>query len=91
MKGKVIVSKTVAREGRCIVALGRQCWGRGENAAVALRNARREGKPTAKGFMLLDAPADAYVDEMGYVCWKTGAGIERPVEIGFAGKPASRG
>lgn len=67
--------------GRAIIALGRSCWGRGLNAAEAIRQAKKEGGPTPHGWLLLNADAEAYVDDMGGVCWKQSA--DRPVELGY--------
>jgi len=80
---KILPRKKIdARPERCILALGAWCWGKGRDSTAAKRKARAEGKPLDRGFKLLDAPLDAYVDELGYVVWKGGDDV-RPVVLGW--------
>lgn len=64
-----------AAAGRCYLCLGPMCWGKASTAAKAVANAKsnwsRHYNPTF-AFILYDAPADAYVDEMGYIRWADG-------------------
>lgn len=67
------MANIIAKEGRTIIALGPYCWGKGKDSKTALRKARQN----LPGFCmqrtyevtLIDAPADAYVNGMGRVCW----------------------
>lgn len=79
---KTALRATVAAEGRCILAIGSHCWGKGPDARTAIRNAQKEGRPLKDGWKLLDVDAKTYMDEMGYVCWPQGA--RDPQELGFA-------
>ena len=52
------------------LAIGQHCWGRGDSAMQAKRNARKEGKPYKDGFAVYSTETNdetgVYMDEMGY-------------------------
>ena len=62
--------------GRTYLVMGPYCWGKDPDPAAAVKKARSNsprwlGAP-AWQFMVFDAPADAQVDDMGYIRWKDG-------------------
>lgn len=59
-------------EGHKIFAIGPNCWGKGDTGAEAYRNARAHLSRSVREprFVFLSAPATAWVDDMGAVCWK---------------------
>lgn len=64
-----------AAPGRVIVAVGPYCWGKGADAKTAIANARKNRVRIYEGnagfwYILFDAPASAYVDEMGSLRWQ---------------------
>lgn len=69
---------TVLPEGRKFLVLGPHVWGKGNTIAEAYSNARREGPGVEKQLILLDVPANATVDEMGYTSWTWEKDQERP-------------
>lgn len=70
-----------APEGRTVIALAATYWSKGATAQKAVANIRKEGCPRTARLVIIDAPADAWVDEMGAVCWK-GQDVPRAVEVG---------
>ena len=68
-----MATNIIARPGRTIIALGPYCWGKGKDSRTALRKARqnlpRFCRQRTYEVTLVDAPADAYVNNMGRVCW----------------------
>lgn len=62
-----------APEGRCVLCLGPNCWGKGPTKPAANREARKhlpEWIRRPHVFHYYDAPADVRVDDMGYIVWK---------------------
>lgn len=64
----------IAPEGRCVIAIGPFCWGKGADSKTALRKARENFSPTyiqpgRVTVHLYDADAGAYVDGMGAICY----------------------
>lgn len=78
-----------AAEGYCFICVGPFCWGRGTTPKAAKRNARKEAstdrsqKLTFKLYLVPDP--EAYVDDMGRLCWKD------PQQIGYTEVEVSRG
>lgn len=65
---------TTLQAGRKFMVIGPHCWGCGLSPAEAEREAKKnrvriyEGKGGWR-FVLLDVPADAFVDGMGGICY----------------------
>ena len=61
--------------GRTYLCVGPMCWGKDDDAAKAIANAKKNWPRIYAPkfcYILFDAPADAYVDDMGYTRWKNG-------------------
>lgn len=60
-------------EGRVYLAMVPHGWGKNSNATRALSIAKRNGSynDTAEG-IIINAPTDAYVDDMGWMHWSDG-------------------
>lgn len=63
----------VARDGRTIFVIGPFAWGKGANAAIAFREARKHFvaryTKAPYRFKVIDAPKDAWIDFMGDLHW----------------------
>jgi hypothetical protein len=67
------VAQKRAKKGRCFLCIAPNAWGKGPTPASARRKAREHFSPSLSGrwrWVLYDAPADAWVDQIGAVCWK---------------------
>lgn len=58
-----------APEGRVYLALCLHYWGKGATVREALQQMERAGAHRPKEVLVKNAPADAYVDDYGSVCW----------------------
>lgn len=75
------IEELAAPEGREIMVIGPNIWGRGKTGAEALKKCMQQtGKRGPKGmpFLVFEVAEGSYVDEMGYICYTTG---ERSKEI----------
>ena len=64
--------------GRKFLAIGPHVWGKGDTILEAYTNARQEGSGIEKQMLLLDVPASARVDQMGYTTWNWEKDEEKP-------------
>ena len=77
---------------REIMVIGPFVWGKGKDKAAAMKKCRQaNGNRAVKSYIVHDVPAGAYVDDMGYTCWKSGEGVEPPKEIERVGCKEDRG
>ena len=80
------IPNITAAEGRTLVAIGPQAWGKGTTAKEAVAEMRTQlprylGSSKTVKVILVEAPADAYVDDMGYTCWKQGDGVKKAEQV----------
>jgi len=73
MTAKKTTAPVVTAElGRIIIAVGPNCWGRGDRSDIALKNARKhlpyaseQGVKAAARYAVYDCPEGTYVNDMG--------------------------
>lgn len=80
------IPKITAPEGRTLVAIGPQAWGKGPTAKEAVAKMRTQlprylGSNKEVKVVLVEAPADAYVDDIGYTCWKQVDGVKKAEQV----------
>jgi len=80
------LAKDSNREGRVYLCIGPHCWGKAAEPGKAIANAKKNRVKIYEGargwgFVLLDAQADAYVDDMGGICYLPKEGVEPYREV----------
>jgi hypothetical protein len=75
----VLHALPVPDAGRTYIVIGYNCWGKHADPEQAAKNAIREGGTNAlRKFLVYDAPADAYIDDMGSICYVPTADTPTP-------------
>lgn len=72
--------------GRKFLCVGPHCWGSGATAEEAIKNAKSNRVKVYEGkagwrYILFDAAADTYVNQMGDLCYVPVEGVEPYREI----------